>query len=214
MRSAAKTLLERINKLKQKLSETPSATIPEFAFLKEEDWVDTVRGNLDSEADFRKAFSRLRSDGERRFLEAMQTALLKYLKANNEQFPTELSQVKPYFETPPTEEMLERYQIMAAESMNHVLNAGDWLITQRTPIDPENDTQWSLGRNGLGAASYRDAQALNTLAPAMKAFTAAASTNSDGRVAFSPQQLLPYLTTPEEKAAYEKLTNRRGSDSN
>jgi hypothetical protein len=72
-----KSLLDRVNKLKQKLEETPNAKIPELQFLIDEDWVDTVRGNLESEADLRKAFSNLRRHGERRFLETMQMALLK-----------------------------------------------------------------------------------------------------------------------------------------
>ena len=210
---AVKQLLDRVNKIKQKLEETPDAKIPELQFLTDEDWIDTARGNLDSEADLRKAFSLLRGHGERHFLESMETALQKYFKANNDQFPTDLSQLKSYFETTPGDDILIRYHIVPADSMKSVLSGGDWLITQKTFIDEENDTQYDLGRKGVGGASYRDAEALNTLAPAMKAFTAAAPTNSDGRVAFSLQQLVPYLTTPEQKAAYDKLTHHRSSDS-
>jgi RNA polymerase sigma factor (sigma-70 family) len=211
--SAVKSLLNRVNKLKQKLEETPNAKIPEFQFLTDEDWVDTVRGNLESESDLRKAFSLLRGHAEHHFLESMEKALQKYIKTNNEQFPTDLSQLKPYFQTTPSDDMLQRYKIVPADSLASVFNRGDWLITQKAFIDEENDTQYDLGRNGLGGASYRDAAALNALAPAMEAFKAAASTNSNGPISFSLQQLVPYLTTPEQKATYYKLTHQKSPDS-
>jgi len=53
---------------------------------------------------------------------------------------------------------------------------------------------------------------MKVLEPAMQAFAANAPTNAAGRVAFTPQQLLPYLKTPEEKAAYEKLTRSKSPD--
>jgi len=197
------------------LEETPNATIPELQFLTDEDWVDTVRGNLESEAGLRKAFSDLRRHGERRFLETMQMALLKYTKANNEQFPTELSQLKPYFEETPGADILQRYRIVPAESMTHAnfVGDGDWFITLKTPIDEENDTLWTLGRSGLGAATYQFAKAFETLAPAIRELTAANPTNNSGRRSIDLTQLLPYLTTAEQKAAYEKLTRVRTPDS-
>ena len=213
--SAVKLLLDRVNKLKQKLEETPNAKIPELQFLTDEDWVDTVRGNLESEADLRKAFSNLRRHGERRFLETMHMALVEYSKANNQQFPAELSQLKPFFETTPGDDILQRYQIVPADSMPHANfgGNGDWFITPKTPIDEENDTLWTLGRSGLGGATYQFAKAFETLAPAVRALTAATPTNINGRRSIDLSQLLPYLTTPEQKAAYEKLTRVRTPDS-
>jgi len=213
--SAVKLLLDRVNRLKQKLEETPNAKIPELQFLTDEDWVDTVRGNLETEADLRKAFGNLRRHGERRFLETMQMALVKYSKANNEQFPTELSQLKPYFETTPGDDILQRYQIVPADNMPHANfgGNGDWFIALKTPIDEENDTPWTLGRSGLGGAIYQFAKAFETLAPAIRSLTAATPTNVNGRRSIDLSQLLPFLTTPEQKAAYEKLTRVRTPDS-
>ncbi len=213
--SAVKSLLDRVKKLKQKLEETPDAKIPELQFLADEDWVDAVRGNLESEADLRKAFSDLRTHGESRFLETMQMALLKYIKANNDQFPNDLSQLKPYFETTPGDDILQRYQIVPADSLSHanVTGNGDWLITLKAPIDEENDTLWTLGRSGLGGATYQFAKAFDILAPAIRALNAANPTDNNGRQSIDLSQLLPYLTTPEQKAAFEKLTQIRTPNS-
>ena len=151
--SEMKSILERVNKLKQKLEETPGAKIPELQFLTDADWMEATKGNLDSEADCRKAFSYLRDSGQRRFLETMQAALKKYLESNAGQFPNEVSQLKPYFDTPPAEDMLQRYQIVPAESVPYEANGADKLITQKSVIDEENDAQFSLGRNGLGTSA-------------------------------------------------------------
>ena len=80
-------------------------------------------------------------------------------------------------------------------------------------IDADNDTLFELGPGGgVGGASYRDVDALKVLESAMRAFRANAPTNAEGHIAFTPQQLLPYLTTPEEKAAYETLTRSRSPE--
>lgn len=217
--SAATSLLERVNKLKQKLDEKPEAKIPELQLLTDSNWIEATKGNLKTETDFREAFSYLRDAGERRFLDAMQTALQRFFKANNDQFPTDLSQLKPYFESPPNDEVLQRYKIVSADSVasESMLakdgKSGESVIALKAVIDEENDAQYTLGRNGLGAATYQFAQAYSILAPAIQALTAAAPTNENGRVAFDISQLLPYLTTPEQKAAYYRLTHHKNPDS-
>jgi hypothetical protein len=51
-------------------------------------------------------------------------------------------------------------------------------------------------------------QAYSILAPAIKAMEAAAPANENGRVTIDISQLLPYLATPEQKAAYNTVTHR------
>jgi RNA polymerase sigma factor (sigma-70 family) len=201
-----KSLLERVHKLKQELEATPGAKIPELQFLTDADWIEATKGDLDTESDRRKAFSYLRDTGQKRFLERMQSALKKYLESHADQFPTDISQLKTYFDNPPGDEILQRYQIVPG-------TAGDNVITQKAVIDEEDDTLFTLGRNSLGAATFQFAEAYEVLAPAIQALNAVAPTNASGRVAFDISQLLPYLTTPEQKAAYDKLTHTAKPDS-
>jgi type II secretory pathway pseudopilin PulG len=217
MQFAAKSLVERVRILQERLDATPSAKIPELQLLTVSDWADAARGNLETENDFRKAFSTLRDWAVRNFLQSMSSALRRYQQTHNSDVPPSLADLKSYFDTPVSEEMLQRYQITS----NSVLpsfaavdrSGGGWSVTLKEVIDADNDALFELGRDGgVGTASYRDVAALKALEPAMRAFEANAPTNADGRIAFSPQQLLPYLITPEEKAAYEKLTRSRSPD--
>ncbi len=217
LQSAAKELVDRVNTLKEKLEATPSAKIPELQLLTAGDWADAGRGNLDTENDFRKAFSLLRDWAVRNFLQSMSSALRKYKQTHNDDVPPELSDLKPFFEAPPSDEMLQRYQIVSSKVLPSFSVEGrsgrGWSVTLKEVIDADNDALFELTRDGgVGGASYRDVDALKVLEPAMRAFEANAPTNAEGHLAFTPQQLLPYLKTPEEKAAYDKLTRSRSPD--
>jgi RNA polymerase sigma factor (sigma-70 family) len=217
MQSAAKSLVERVRILQEKLDATPSAKIPELQLLTAGDWADAARGNLDTEDDFRKAFSTLRDWAVRNFLQSMSSALRKYKQTHHDDVPPELSDLKPFFETAPSDEMLQRYQIVSSKVLPSFSAEGrsgqGWSVTLKEVIDADNDALVELTRDGgVGSASYRDVAALKVLEPAMRAFEANAPTNAEGHLAFTPQQLLPYLKTPEEKAAYEKLTRSRSPD--
>jgi hypothetical protein len=131
----------------------------------------------------------------------MQTVLKKYLESHTDQFPNDVSQLKPYFDIPPGDDILQRYQVVPG-------TGGETVITQKSVIDEENDALFTLGRNSLSGATYQFVQAYDVLAPAIQALNSAAQTNGSRRVAFDISQLLPYLTTPEQKAAYYKVTHR------
>ncbi len=141
--------------------------------------MEATKGDLDTESDRRKAFSYLRDTAQKRFLETMQAALKKYLESHADQFPTDPSQLKPYFDHPPGDDILQRYQVVPG-------TGGDNVITQKAVIDEQNDALFTLGRNSLGSAT-----AYEILAPAIQALNAIAPTNASGNVAFDISQLLP-----------------------
>jgi hypothetical protein len=57
----------------------------------------------------------------------------------------------------------------------------------------QKDDGWTFGAPPLPEVA--------TLAPALKAYAAA----HDGQMPKNPSDLLPYLTTPEQQAAFQKL---------
>src|SRR5208337_3816560 len=158
---------DRVRRLKQRLDQTPEAKVPELPFLTEHDWLYAADRKLDSDADFRAAFADVRGRAEGKFLETAGAALGKYLAANKGQFPTDLSQLKTYFENPPPDEILQRYHIVPASSVPMAGFSGapgDWLITLKSP--DSDGISWARP-SGMGVSSSGDDVAI--LAPVMKA---------------------------------------------
>ena len=199
---------ERVTQLKQKIQQTPGAAIPELKYLTEGMWLNAARDPLVTEKDYRRAFASLRSSSENQFIILMQKALGSYLKQNGDQFPSDLSQLKPFFDTAPDDAALQRYAIVPASSIPNMKMGGDWLITVKSPVDEEFDSQWALGPQGFGTSSYQGTQELNVLAPALKAYQAA----NNGHEPNNPADLLPYLTTPEQQAAFQKLEQMKNDN--
>ncbi len=198
-----KSWLERIRLLKQRLAQTPSAQIPELQYLTEDDWLRAAKHALETEDDYRAALSGLGASAEGNFLRIVETALRKYLDANNGTFPVKLSQLKPYFTNSPADDLLQRYQILPSTNVPQPIvgDAGEYVIT---PKYPANDAYWMLSTNGVSGTSYSNSDAMEILAPAMKALLAN-TPMINGRRYMDIHQLPPYLTTPEQKAAYQKL---------
>jgi hypothetical protein len=77
-------------------------------------------------------------------------ALLAYANANDGQFPGELGQLQPYFDNSVDAAILERYSIMPASELNFLgdhWKGGDWVITEKAPINPQFDQRMAVGMN-------------------------------------------------------------------
>jgi RNA polymerase sigma factor (sigma-70 family) len=208
-----KAWLDRVGRLKQRLEQTPEAKIPELQFLTEQDWLYAANHALDTDDDYRAAFSDLRARGEGRFLDLAMNALRKYLGDYKGQFPADLSQLAPYFDDPSSANILQqRYQIVPATNIpqaNIDGKQGDWLITLKVQ---DSGSQWGLGQNGVSGTSAEDSDTMAVLAPAIKAAMDAAP-QINGSKNVTMQQVGQYLTTPEQKAAYQKLMQRSNPNS-
>ncbi len=191
--------LERVRLLKQKLDQTPGAKIPELQFLTHYDWLTAANNKLETEDDYLLAFRELRSSAVANFVRTLEIALQKYVQANNGQFPAELAQLKPLFETPPADEVLERYKIVSPGSPRGGENTNQWAITLRSPQDGGN---WTVTPGG--SSTFVDNAQMAILAPAMKAALDAAPVINGAR-RLDIHQLAPYLTTAEQRAAYAEL---------
>jgi hypothetical protein len=86
-----------------------------FNYLTDQDWLDAVKDELNTDDDYRRALSRLRDAAEKSFITTqLQPALNQYGQANNGQFPTDLSQLQSYFNPPVDDSMLQRWEIAPA----------------------------------------------------------------------------------------------------
>ncbi|HEX3626780.1 MAG TPA: sigma-70 family RNA polymerase sigma factor [Verrucomicrobiae bacterium] len=80
---AAKALMDKVNRLKQRLADMPDAKIPEMQFLTDADWLKAANRNLDTDTDYRKALASLRDMGESKFASMLHDALGKYMRASD-----------------------------------------------------------------------------------------------------------------------------------
>jgi hypothetical protein len=176
--------------------------------LSDQDWIDIARNQeLESETGIRKALSAVRRTAKNNFASLASAAVVKHQDDNDGQFPTDLSQLLRYFKAPVDEAILQRYEILPAAAMSLGLG-GKWVITEKAPIDPDYDSRWSIGPGSYGSTAWSASeveQLLAQLAPAIKAFNAA---NNGSRPTDEPSQLLPYVTTPDEQAALQKLIQK------
>ncbi|HWX20714.1 MAG TPA: sigma-70 family RNA polymerase sigma factor, partial [Candidatus Binatia bacterium] len=207
LQSTAKSWLDRVGLLKQRLEEVPDSKIPELQLLTEQDWLSAARGDLNSEADYRHALSTLRSAGENKFASMLKKALSGYLHANTEQFPTELAQLQPYFDAPIDGTMLQRWEIAPAQTVKSLGLGGDVIITQKAAVDDVFDTQFGIGPNGYGTTDFLSHETAAVMNPVRESFRAA----HNGQWPADNSQLLPYVTTPEQQSALQKLLLRDSS---
>jgi hypothetical protein len=128
--------LEKVDRLKQRLEQTPNARIPEFQFLTDEDWRNAAEGNLNTDDDYRRALAALRNAAENAFGPKLQLALRGYLQANYGESPTNAAQLRPFFKSPVDEAILQRWQIVPGEDYGTSFKA---LITQKAAVDEEYD---------------------------------------------------------------------------
>jgi hypothetical protein len=141
--SAARAWLTRVNQLKQHLEES-QGKIPELQFLTEKDWLETANAKLGSDDDFRAALGELRKRGDGYMEKMIQTALQNYMGANSGQWPTDISQLTTYFSVPVDESMLQRWEIAPISILPNEKFAGDWVITEKTPVDAQFDSRWTI----------------------------------------------------------------------
>ncbi len=147
---------DRVSRLKQLLETNPSEKIPELQLLTDSDWLKIVEGGipLDTEESCRIAMSGARLAATVLFCQGnLRPALRQYAEANNEQFPTDLSQLRPYFKSPVEDAILQRYEILPVSQLPSTLAPAarylkDWVITQKAPVNAALDGRDYLGLKG------------------------------------------------------------------
>jgi hypothetical protein len=174
----------RIDKLAKYLEQRPESNIPELQFLDPSDWLNATKSKfevdakLETDVDIRKALSKLRGLAKNNL--PMGSALLGFVRDNNGQLPTDLSQLKPYFARPHSDSsgshwrgvdpaqgdslldsILARYQLTHSGNVNDY-PADTWFIVEKAPVDKEYDSRMKVGpgrsmiMNGAGPAPDPD----------------------------------------------------------
>jgi RNA polymerase sigma factor (sigma-70 family) len=148
MELAARALLGKMNRLKQRLQEEPRLDIPELVYLNNQVWARIANFNaLETEDDFREALCGLRDAAKQSFASRMGKALIEFVVAYNGQLPGDVLQLKPYFDPPVDEAILQRYEMLHSGRLSDVPSS-DSLIAERAPVDEKYDLLYKIGAGG------------------------------------------------------------------
>ena len=193
------------NRLRELIAQTAGQNIPELKLLDEMAWLNTAMdADMDSPDGKRKTMSSLRRNAENQFVIKLQGALQKYANDNNGQFPSDVMQLAPLLEAPADASMLQRYAIHPASDHPNVQVGGDFVVSQKELVDTDYDQRWVIGANGYGSSdAARDSknESFKVLDPAVQAYRA----DHGGVAPLRAEDLKPYLSTPQETIAYEKI---------
>jgi hypothetical protein len=76
--------------------------------------------------------------------------LRQFGKNNNGQFPTDLSQLTPYFKSPVDDAVLQDWTILPKSSLPRAMRVQeDWVITQKAPVNAERDQRVAVGLKSM-----------------------------------------------------------------
>jgi DNA-directed RNA polymerase specialized sigma24 family protein len=155
MQVAMKSWVERAKTLQSRLKEVPEVCIPEFELLKDVDWLDSVKEfdlneNLQGDVWIRYAAAQLRDAAKGHFAMQLAQALDGYLKANNDELPKELTELKSYFEMPLNDEIIDRYKLIQQGKYSEERAE---LVTEKSRIANDN-TRIEIGRRGYSHANW------------------------------------------------------------
>jgi len=204
---SAQAWLDRVTRLKQRMEQTPDAKIPELKLVTEQDWLNAAKEELNTEADYRRALSAIRDAGEGKVASMMHKALVGYMQANNKQVPTDLGQLQSYFDASVDDAILQRWEIAPAKTVSNLRMGGDVIITQKAPVDDVFDTRFGIGPNGYGNADFLFGETQAAMTPVWEAYEAA----HNGQGPNDTSLLEPYITTPEQRAAFDKMMLREST---
>ena len=192
------TLFKR-EKLKEQFDAAPDSWIPELNLVTEEDWILAASGPLDSNANIRRAMSRIRGIGEGRFGGHLSTALKHYADVHDGRFPAELRDLDEFLDGDLDRSLLDRWTILDSAEIESVKLGTDFVITQKAPVDDVFDQRHVIGPGGRGSTDFLSDQIQQHFRALSEAFR-----SDHGSWPRDPSDLLPYVQTEEQRTAFEK----------
>ena len=146
LESAMRLWVSRVNRLKQRLEEMPEKKIPELQFLTAEEWLDVGQSYFEDDkgTNIGRVLSELRRMGKSRFANLAGYALNEYTIANNGELPNELSQLQPYFTSPVSDDILQRYKLLHTGKLADLPNS-EPIIGEKAIVDEKFDSRFTIG---------------------------------------------------------------------
>lgn len=195
--------LDRTRRLRQLLAEKPEMAIPEIRLLSDLDWLGLGRhAHFEPEAALRETLARVRTSAKVKFAAQLSDALGKYLAAHGDQLPGNLSELIPFFPSPPAPDLLARYYLTRAEGANGTPSPKT-IEEQNQQPDPEYDSWISIpAKGGYSMRSGLAAEFYHGVTRARNAYQ-----TIHGHEAPGIDELMPYLNfdPPLDEAAQQRF---------
>ena len=208
-------LLDHISALKDWLGRHPEQRIGEFAYLKEENWLDMARHikSLDTEADFDEAAHGLRVEAEMAFMGEggpLQNALKAYLSASNDVLPSDISQLAAYLDPSVDPSLLQHYAMVARGPVAYFPGAPVYATNPQTAvIDPAYDRSVVAAGPGnvwvRGGSPDSDMRYVFDVFQAQNAYVAA----HGGLQPQTQSEVLPYFANPQDGTRFLTSLQKR-----
>lgn len=198
--AALQSWLARVEQLRDHLEQLPAQKTPQMRLLTDDDWLAAARRELATDADYRRAMSALRSTVDSKLAQRLQAAWRKYQQANAGQPPAAISELQAFLDAPLDEDILGQFEIVPAKTIPNVKMGGDWIITQKAPVDAAYDNRNVVGPSGSGTTNYPSPETL-AIQAVVQAYIAA----NNGQQPAGPNDLLNYAMTPEQQVAVQKM---------
>ena len=133
----------------------------------------------------------------------LKAALKKYLAANDNVLPVDLLQLKPYFNVPVDDAMLQRYKLLQQGKPVEQ----EPLVESAVWADEEHDSNHEITLSGASGGRFNRVR--DTISSAARAF----ANDNNGQKPTEPSQLSPYLKKPIEAATVQKYLDKITADS-
>ena len=206
----AQIWLAKEKKIREQFELHPEQKIPEMQFLTDEDWLDHARhADVDTAKGLRIALSNIRAAASGAFATKFTLALQAYMAANQQQPPATASQVAGYFNPPlqDADAIFSRYVPAASDSfvsMNPTMTNMVFVQDKSTIVDAIDQRVMFGQHETVWLPPLQPSQMNSVLPPELEA-VAKAYSDANGQGFLSPYDLKSYATTPEQKAALDKL---------
>ncbi len=207
-------------KLLQLFAERPEFYVPEIQLLNDKDWLDIIRkadrestnwfdqtiaGKSDEEikqSGIGSALGDVIQAALKKFAPMVQEALKSFMDSHAGQRPGAISDLKPYFEPPVDNAMLNQYKLLSPGIKNPLFGDKDltdsYVVTRKEGVDFANPL--CIGPNGYYDVLAAEVAELNGI---LKPITGAFAAANHNAMPSSLSQMEPYIITPDQQKAFD-----------
>jgi hypothetical protein len=147
-------------KLQGIFAERPDQRIPEMQCLTDQQWLSLAKdADMDTEFGIGVALSDVRFASQQAFAPTFQKALNKFSEANEGNLPDSIAKLKPFFDSPVDDAILERYEVLGKEVPREGWLKGMVLI-EKGLADQPREAIFVIGPNRTGYAPHETKHAI------------------------------------------------------